>query len=320
MYQSFLEKYRPHNFKDSLYSDEIIDMINFLTELDELNVLCFGSGETGKTTILDIIIKNYYNVSKITNEINQNILRINDLSDQGVQYYRNEVKTFCQIKSSIIGKKKFIILDDIDYINEHSQQVFRNCIDKYKKNVNFIASTSNLQKIISSLQSRTTLLYVNQFNKLKIQNKIKYIIDNENLKLDNDAFKYVLNISYRSIKESLNILEKLKIMDINVNIDQIKRINTNINIDNLKEFTKMWLYDKNLKNAINIIFNISALGYSVMDILDNYFNFIKNSTEYNEEIKNKVIKVICKYIVYFNNISEDEIELLFFTNDLFIIN
>ena len=30
--------------------------------------------------------------------------------------------------------------DDVDIINEQSQQVFRNCIDKYSHNVNFIAS------------------------------------------------------------------------------------------------------------------------------------------------------------------------------------
>ena len=33
------------------------------------------------------------------------------------QYYRNEVKIFSQTRTNIPGKKKFIILDDIDLIN-----------------------------------------------------------------------------------------------------------------------------------------------------------------------------------------------------------
>ena len=35
---------------------------------------------------------------------------INNLKEQGIQYYRTEVKTFCQTPSSISGKKKFIII------------------------------------------------------------------------------------------------------------------------------------------------------------------------------------------------------------------
>ena len=58
----------------------------------------------------------------------------------------------------ISGKKKFIVLDDIDTINEQSQQVFRNCIDKYSHNVNFIASCCNTQKVVESIQSRITLI------------------------------------------------------------------------------------------------------------------------------------------------------------------
>ena len=95
-------------------------------------------------------------------EIKNNVLYINSLQEQGISYYRNEVKTFCQTSSGIHGKKKFIILDDIDVINEQSQQVFRNCIDKYSHKVHFLASCSNIQKTIESIQSRCTLINLKQ--------------------------------------------------------------------------------------------------------------------------------------------------------------
>ena len=44
------------------------------------------------------------------------------MQEQGISYYRTEVKTFCQTPS-MISVKKFIALDDIDTINEQSQQV-----------------------------------------------------------------------------------------------------------------------------------------------------------------------------------------------------
>jgi len=53
-----------------------------------------------------------------------------------------------------------------------------------------------------------------------------------------------------------------------------------------------------------------------MDILDNYFTFVKNTELFNEQQKYKVIPFICKYISIFHNIHEDEIELSLFTNNL----
>ncbi len=53
-----------------------------------------------------------------------------------------------------------------------------------------------------------------------------------------------------------------------------------------------------------------------MDILDNYFYFIKITNIIPENIKYKIIKIICKYISIFHNIHEYDIELAFFTNEL----
>ena len=53
-----------------------------------------------------------------------------------------------------------------------------------------------------------------------------------------------------------------------------------------------------------------------MDILDNYFLFIKNTHILNEDQKYNIIPFICKYISIFHNIHEDEIELALFTNNL----
>ena len=53
-----------------------------------------------------------------------------------------------------------------------------------------------------------------------------------------------------------------------------------------------------------------------MDILDNYFIYLKNTTLITEEEKYAIIPYICKYITIFNNVHEDDIELAHFTNNL----
>ena len=82
-----------------------------------------------------------------------------------------------------------------------------------------------------------------------------------------------------------------------------------------EEYTQ-FLKDGQLKDAIKLLYNIYDTGYSVMDILDNYFVFVKITKLLSEEQKYNIIPFICKYITVFHNIHEDEIELALFSNNL----
>ena len=84
----------------------------------------------------------------------------------------------------------------------------------------------------------------------------------------------------------------------------------------LQNYTIYWFKEKNYKKAIEIIFKIYDKGYSVLDILDNYFSFIKITDLLNEEQKYNTIKFICRYISIFYKIHENKVELAFFTNNL----
>ena len=64
------------------------------------------------------------------------------------------------------------------------------------------------------------------------------------------------------------------------------------------------------------MYDIYDKGASVMDILDNYFIFIKTTQIISESEKYEIIPLICKYITIFHNIHEDEIELALFTNNI----
>ena len=154
----FLKKYQPQFLNEFFMDSAYIRLIDTLIKMNNLNILLIGNTGCGKTSLLDAIVREYYNAAVIDPF---NVLYINNLQEQGIAYYRNEVKTFCQTTSSIQGRKKIIVLDDIDFINDQSQQVFRNCIDKYSHNVHFIASCSNTQKVIESIQSRCTLIKIN---------------------------------------------------------------------------------------------------------------------------------------------------------------
>ena len=312
----FLKKYQPKVYSDFFINDNLIKLLKILIMNDSLNLLLIGNIGSGKTSLLGATIREYYNLDIIPTE---NIMYINNLQEQGIQYYRNEVKCFCQTASIIQGKKKFVILDDIDRINDQSQQVFRNCIDKYSHNVHFLASCSNTQKVIDSIQSRCAIIKIKPINNKLLQQIFITIKDKEHLKITENAKKFILNVCNNSIRLLINYMEKFKLLDINITEQRAQEICTNISFYEFEKYTKEIFIYRDLKKAIKIIFSIFKKGYSVIDILDNYFIFIKTSSIIDEIIKYNIIKIICKYICIFHTIHEDEIELVFFTNDIYII-
>ena len=98
-------------------------------------------------------------------------------------------------------------------------------------------------------------------------------------------------------------------------MDLCLQICTNICFSEFDEYTKHCL-DGELVSAIKIINKINNKGFSVMDILDNYFAYIKYTDLLTEKSKYQVTKIIMKYISIFHNIHESEIELVLFTNNV----
>lgn len=307
-------KFQPLYFSDFEIDKNIIDILDTLIKINSINILFIGDIGSGKTSLLNALVREYYkNVEpKVYLE---NILHINNLKEQGINYYRTEVKTFCQTGSSIKNKKKIIMLDDIDFINEQSQQVFRNCMDKFNNNVHFIASSGNIQKVIESLQSRFIIIKLNQLQKLSMSKILTKIKISKNINITPEAENFILDISNNSAKKLINYMEKIKLLNDNITFENANLICTDISFLKLEEYST-YIKNKMLREAVNVIYSIYDNGYSVIDILDNYFTFIKITNIFNENEKYEIISYICKYITIFYNIHEDEIELSLITNNL----
>ena len=310
----FIHKYQPIYFDDFGKNNEVIDILKAFILMDNLNLLLLGNIASGKTSLLNAIIKEYYKDYE-PKEYEENVLFINSLKEQGINYYRTDVKTFCQTCSTIQNKKKFVVLDDIDYINEQSQQVFRNCIDKFSHNVHFISSCSNIQKVIENLQSRLSIIKIKPLLKDNLIEIIKNIKDCEQIDMEPEAEEFIVNVCNNTVKILINYMEKFKLLGEKVTLDLAVKLCSNISFYTLEDYTKLVKGNK-LEESLTVIYDLFDRGYSVMDILDNYFIFIKYTDILTEDEKYKVIPCICKYIKIFYNIHEDEIELSLFTNNL----
>lgn len=312
--QLFLNKYRPGTFADFENSDDIISIVKTLIAMDGLNILFAGGIGSGKTTFANAVVREYYEGISYES-YKHNVLYINTLNDQGIHFYRSDVKTFCQTCSTIRGKKKIVVLDDIDIINEQSQQVFRNYIDKYGKNIHIICTCTNNQKVIETLQSRLTIIKIAPLLSSDLHNIAANIIHTEQMSITPDALDLIVRLSNNNVKVIIACLEKCRLIGQPIGAELVIRSCANINFQVFDDYTTLIL-DRKIAQAVTIFYKLYDTGYSVMDILDNYFLFVKTTYTLTELQKYNIIPFICKYIAIFHTTQEDEIELAFFTNQL----
>jgi len=309
----FLKKYQPTNLDDFNISEFTKEIIKKYIKSDKLFFIIHGNSISGKTSLINVILKEYYGELK-----NNNILFFNLLKENGINYYRNDLKTFCQINNVLSNNlKKTIIFDDIDLLNEQSQQIFSTLLNTYK-NINYIFSCNDINKIENNLLRCLEYIKIDIINDNFLYKILNKIIINENIDLNEDIKKEIIKISNHSIPNIINILDKLYILNIyKKSKDNIYKLYYTSNIlncdfDNYINYCK----EKNYTKSIELINYLYLNGYSVIDIIDEFFNYIKNFSNLNDEIKYKIIKLLSYNINIFNNLHEDKIELIFLTNNI----
>ena len=109
------------------------------------------------------------------------------------------------------------------------------------------------------------------------------IIKKENIEIDDFSKEIIIRLSNNSIRILLNYIEKMKLLDIPITSNIIDRIGSNISYYIFDKYTSN-LLTNNLNNSIKIINELYIEGYSVMDIYDNYFQYIKFSFIHNDKI------------------------------------
>ncbi len=308
MKETFLTRFAPTSLSE--FGNHVV--VRELMRVDMLRLLIVGGPGTGKSTLSRLIAAEYY--SGCTN-VKENVLVINCLKEQGIQYYRSEVRCFCQTTSTTTPRrKKMILLDDLDLITEQGQQVFLNCIDKYGGRVHYVATATTPQKIIECIHSRLLSVKLPHFSDEFILGVLRRVAAAEKIEVDPSVEMDIVRRCGASLRQMLNYMEKFKLLGARVTADVTESCCTNIHDRVLEAYTDAVLQG-DLANAIAQIHAIYQDGYSVMDILDAYFSFVK-TTSMGDEQKYKFIKIICKYIVFFNQLHEHQIELSFFTSDL----
>jgi DNA polymerase III delta prime subunit len=197
------EKYRPTKVADCILPKSIKDKFQgFVDQKNVPTLLECGPPGTGKTTTA---------IAMLT-ELDCNFLKIPATLKGGIDVLRTDITNFAS-SVSFKGTRKYVILDEADYLTHLTQPALRNFIDDYADNCGFIFTANYRNRIIEPLQSRCHIVEFNIGKSdapqlaTQFMHRVGEILDAEHIKYDKATIAALIRKHFPDWRRILNELQ-----------------------------------------------------------------------------------------------------------------
>lgn len=208
MKENFLwvEKYRPRTIQEAILPDELKQTFQQFVDQNNIpNLLLTGTAGIGKTTVARALCE----------ELGADYIVINGSNEgRSIDVLRVEIQNFAS-SVSFSGGRKYVILDEADYLNANSvQPALRNFMEEYSSNCGFILTCNFKNRIIDPLQSRCSVIDFKFDKKIKatmamqFMKRVEFILNEEEVKYDKKALAEVIQQHFPDWRRVLNELQR----------------------------------------------------------------------------------------------------------------
>lgn len=222
----WVEKYRPKTINDTVLPEGLKQTFSsFIQQGNIPNLLLTGSAGVGKTTVARAMLE----------QIGADYIVINGSMNGNIDTLRNDIQQFAS-SMSFTGGRKYVILDEADYLNANSTQpALRNFMEEFSRNCGFILTCNFKNRIIEPLHSRCSVVEFKiskeDLPKLAVQffKRVVNILATENVEYDKAVVAELIN---RHVPDWRRVLNELQRYSVNGKIDS--GIFVNLQDENLK--------------------------------------------------------------------------------------
>jgi len=210
------ERWRPNKVSDIVgdFKDKILKYLDNQAAIPHFLFYSKTPG-TGKTTLAKAII----------NELGCDALVLNSSDDRKIETVREKVKEFSVTKSSKEGMRRCVFLDEFDGMLKASQEALRNVMETYSKNVFFILTCNNINKVIEPLKSRCVTIHFAYPKKEEVYTYLEKIVIAEHMDYTEEGLKLLVELNYPSIRNCVIALQDLFTEQKPVTKDTVKPVN-----------------------------------------------------------------------------------------------
>jgi DNA polymerase III delta prime subunit len=207
MLEEFLwvEKYRPTTIADTILPDNLKQTFQeFVNQGNIPNLLLSGSAGCGKTTVARAMLE----------ELGCDYIVINGSLNGNIDTLRYEIMQFAS-SVSLMGGRKYVILDEADYLNPNSTQpALRNFMEEFSRNCGFILTCNFKNRIIEPLHSRCSVV---EFKIKKtdlpalasqMMKRLCFILDTESVVYDKAVLAELIKKHYPDWRRVINELQR----------------------------------------------------------------------------------------------------------------
>jgi replication factor C small subunit len=177
---------------------------DFLRQGDVPNLLLVGGPGVGKTTVAMALLE----------QLGNDYYMINGSLRGNIDTLRNEIAEFAS-SISFSGGRKFVILDEADYLNPNSTQPsLRGFMEEFSANCGFILTCNYGNRIIDPIKSRCSVVefHISKQDKLEIMKKYitrcTEILTQEKIDFDVKAVAALVKAKFPDFRRIINELQR----------------------------------------------------------------------------------------------------------------
>ena len=201
----WVEKYRPQTIEDCILPSELKQTFQQFVDNEEIpNLLLTGTAGVGKTTVAKAMLE----------QIGCTYMMINGSEESGIDTLRTKIKNFASTVS-MDGNRKYVILDEADYLNPQSTQpALRGFIEEFSRNCGFILTCNFRNRIIEPLHSRCSTIEFRIPNEQKpklamnFMKRVQDILEKENVTYNEKVVADVIGKFFPDWRRCLNELQR----------------------------------------------------------------------------------------------------------------
>lgn len=209
MGKALYRKYRPISLATVIGQDSVIAPLTEAIKTGSFShaYIFTGPRGCGKTSVARIFAHEVNNFKYELEDSYPDIIEIDGASNTGIDDIR-ELREKAMIAPTE-GKYKVYIIDEFHMLSKSAFNALLKIMEEPPKHVIFVLATTNLEKVPVTILSRAQVYNFKLADKETMFNHLKNIAEKEDVKIDDDALKIIVERGGGSFRDSISLLDQI---------------------------------------------------------------------------------------------------------------